>query len=306
MRPKRRAAPALLAAVLLAFAGGAPAAWGPAGGPLRAYLPDARAVPGWAPDGGPQEFEGEDLFAYIDGGAEIYEEYGFRRVAVQDYKDGGGKSLSLEVFEMETPAAAFGMFTFKRSGRGRSLALGGGGEIESYYLNFWKGRFLVTLTGFDETPGTRAGLEAVAAAVETRIGDGGEAPRLAGLLPGRGLRTESVKYVRGRLGLANAYDLHAARGLDFAEAVKGDYEDGTALIVLAYASPQAQADAWAELRGEIARGGWFERTDAEAVYRDGRGRFAAFAPGPEVLAVALGADAAAARRRAESAAAGTR
>jgi hypothetical protein len=108
-------------------------------GPLREYLPADGAAPGWARDGEPQEFEGEDLYSYIDGGAEIYQEYGFRRVVVQDYRNPRGKSVSLELFEMDSPAAAYGMFTFKRSGKGRSLGLGGGGEIEAYYLNFWKG-----------------------------------------------------------------------------------------------------------------------------------------------------------------------
>ena len=51
------------------------------------YLPADNAAAGWAKDGAPQEFEGEDLYTYIDGGAEIYQEYGFRRVIVQDYED---------------------------------------------------------------------------------------------------------------------------------------------------------------------------------------------------------------------------
>ncbi|MCK7482485.1 MAG: hypothetical protein M0C28_39200 [Candidatus Moduliflexus flocculans] len=60
------------------------------GRPLRAYLPSDGAAPGWTQDGEPQEFEGEDLYTYIDGGAEIYQEYGFRRVVVQDYRNAGG------------------------------------------------------------------------------------------------------------------------------------------------------------------------------------------------------------------------
>ena len=121
-----------------------------------------RRRPGWSRDGAPQEFVGEDLYTYIDGGAEIYQEYGFRRMVVQDYRSPAGKSVSLEIFEMETPAAAYGMFTFKRSGQGRIVPLGSGTELEDYYLNFWKGRFLVTLTGFDATTPTIDGLLAVA------------------------------------------------------------------------------------------------------------------------------------------------
>ncbi|MBE3111603.1 MAG: hypothetical protein IMZ46_14045, partial [Acidobacteria bacterium] len=58
-------------------------AWAASGlfkeGPLRAYLPADNAASGWTKDGELQEYEGEDLYTYIDGGAEIYQEYGFRR-----------------------------------------------------------------------------------------------------------------------------------------------------------------------------------------------------------------------------------
>ncbi len=136
---------------------------------LRSLLPAAGDAKGWVKDGEPQEFAGEDLYTYIDGGAEIYQEYGFRRVIVQDYENAAGKSVSLEIFEMETPAAAFGIFTFKRSGQGKSIAVGAGAELEDYYLNFWKGRFLVTLTGFDDSGGTIEGLLAVAGTVDAKI-----------------------------------------------------------------------------------------------------------------------------------------
>ena len=118
---------------------------------LRALLPAGGEAKGWVKDGDPQEFVGEDLYTYIDGGAEIYQEYGFRRVVVQDYENASGKSVSLEIFDMENPAAAFGIFSFKRSGQGKGVAVGAGAELEDYYLNFWKGRFLVTLTGFDDS-----------------------------------------------------------------------------------------------------------------------------------------------------------
>ena len=136
---------------------------------LAALVPEDGAVPGWSRDGDLQEYVGEDLYTYIDGGAEIYQEYGFRRVVLQDFKNAAGKSVSLEIFEMETPEAAYGIFTFKRSGEGNNVPLGLGAELEDYYLNFWKGRYLVTLTGFDETSETLAGLQAVGGKVDEKI-----------------------------------------------------------------------------------------------------------------------------------------
>ncbi|MGB8957732.1 MAG: DUF6599 family protein [Candidatus Aminicenantales bacterium] len=254
---------------------------------LSAYLPADGAAPGWVKDGDPQEFVGEDLYTYIDGGAEIYREYGFRRVVLQDYKDGSGKSVSLEIFEMETPEAAYGIFTFKRSGKGKSVPLGSGGDLEDYYLNFWKGRFLATLTGFDETPATIDGLLAVAGAVDARIRDKADLPDLVAVLPGRGLKPGSVKYLKGRLGLDNVYPFYTARGLGFKAAVKGDYEDGSCLIVMDYASVEVRDKAWADLRAYLESTDRFKRSGAAdaavPLFQDGKGRYVAFtASGPRL------------------------
>jgi len=260
-------------------------------GPLRIYLPADNAAAGWTRDGGPQEFEGEDLYTYIDGGAEIYREYGFRRVVVQDYENPGGKSVSLEIFEMETPAAAFGMFTFKRSGGGEPLVLGAGAELEAYYMNFWKGRFLVTLTGFDEAAETVEGLKAIGRIVDSGLPEGGEAPGLVSALPAEGLRPGSVKYLKGLLGLNNLYAFYTARGLAFTDAVRGLYDSGEILIVLNYGSAGARHTAWLALCAELDRSERFERPDnylADAVvFRDAKGVYVAFAETGTRLAVGI-------------------
>jgi hypothetical protein len=259
-----------------------------------AFLPADGAVPGWLRDGELQRYAGEELYAYIDGGAEIYQEYGFRRVVVQDYKNAAEKSVSLEIFEMETPAAAYGIFTFKRSGKGTSVPLGSGAELEDYYLNFWKGRFLVTLTGFDEKAGTIDGILAVGGAVDAKIRDRAEVPELASALPRKGLRPGSIKYLKGPLGLNNIYPFYTARGLDFAAAVKGDYENGSMLIVMDYGTAQVRAKAWAELGAYLEGSDRFKRSGASvggvALFQDGRSRFAAFASSGSRLLVGISPD----------------
>jgi hypothetical protein len=257
-------------------------------GPLRGYLPGDNAAPGWTKDGEAQEFEGDDLYTYIDGGAEIYQEYGFRRVILQDYKNAGGISVSLEIFEMETPAAAFGMFTFKRSGDGKTPAMGAGSELEAYYMNFWKGCFLVTLTGFDEAPETIDGLMAVGGVVNSKISGAGDMPRLVAALPEKGLKPGSVKYLKGMLGLNNIYPFYTARGLSFKEAARGVYENGATLLILDYGSADARARAWLVLKAYLAGSDKFAAAAGGSpdvfLVLDGKGQHVAIAEsGPRLL-----------------------
>lgn len=170
---------------------------------LAVYLPSARDLKGWAPSGEPQHYAGEDLYTYIDGGAEIYQEYGFKQVLAQDYKNAAGRSLTLELYEMKSPEAAFGMFTFKASGKGRSMAIGQAVELEDYYLNAWKGPIVFTVIGFDDSAESLAGIQAVAKAADVKIPAAGSRPALMNRLPGAWGRSPRIKYFTGVLGLFN-------------------------------------------------------------------------------------------------------
>jgi hypothetical protein len=108
---------------------------------LRALLPTASEIDNWERYLDFEEYKGEDLFFYINGGAEIYHEYGFERVIVQDYKSPNGRSASLEIYKMSSPDSAYGMYTFKSSGKGQELNVGHGCKLQDYYLNFWKGQW---------------------------------------------------------------------------------------------------------------------------------------------------------------------
>jgi hypothetical protein len=196
-------------------------------------LPRIPIPGGWVPDGQAQQFKGEDLYVYIDGGADIYQEYGFVAVAVQDYKSPAGKSVSLEIFEMSDEDAAFGMFTFKTTGKGEPVNLGDGGQLEDYYLNFRAGRYILTLTGFDSSSETIRGLREVGqAAAGVLTAEKSRPPALVGCLPpAEGFEPRSVKYVRGRLGLNNILPVLSGAQVIFRNAVRAAYQSGDLTII---------------------------------------------------------------------------
>ena len=209
---------------------------------LTSYLPRAGEVPGWPPKGDPFIYRGEDLFTYIDGGADIYNEYGFRQVAVQDYASGSGQTVTLEVFEMDGSAAAFGMYTFKTSARGSEAVLGQGGRLEDYYLNFWEGPFIVTVTGFDDTPESIAAVRRIAGAVDGKLTVTGDIPSLAAAFPKDWAARGGLKYLRGPIGLRNQHPIFARQAIRFHEGVAGWPDDGVLAVVLKGQTP-AEAEA---------------------------------------------------------------
>lgn len=188
--------------ILLLITAGAAAQQGP--GDLSGYLPASGEVAGWKLGGAPTNYRGDELFAMIDGGADIYREYGFRQVLSAEYEGAGDKSIKVEIYEMESSAAAYGIYTFKAGVGGKALAIGQEALWEDYYLNFWKGNLLVTVIGPDPEGETVRGAVALAKAVAARITQTGERPELARLMLGEPLAFSRPKYVRGSLGLANS------------------------------------------------------------------------------------------------------
>ena len=237
--------PILTLTVLLFSCG--PSAEKPAAGSadLKTYLPAERELGLWKARGVPQVFLGEDLYVYMDGGAAIYHEYGFKQLLVQDYVDPYGRSLTLEVFEMDEPAAAFGIYTFKSGSQGKRVDLGQEGSLEDYYLNFWEGRYLITLTGFDRAAETTQGLLRVGQLVDSRINWPAAPPALVGLLPGRDLITSSVKYFRGPLGLFQNYPFTTTDVFGIKAGVKGDYSAGYSFYIIGYETPERSLERFA-------------------------------------------------------------
>ena len=280
---------------------------GPSGGALS-ILPSASDLKGWAPSGRPEVYQGEALYEYIDGGAEIYHEYGFREVAVQDFKSRSGKAVSVEVYLMSSAAGAYGMYTFKTTGEGRAMGWEGvEGEVESYYLNMWRGAVLATITGLDESPETRAGVIALGQATAAKMTGSLEKPLLIEGLPRAGLKPGTKKYLRGRLGLYNLRILFPGLEFPFHEGVRGLYDDGAELFIFAYKSAGEAAAAMALVLAAARKDERFAGLEVEGegfTARDGSGAVTSGLAGRFVL-VALAANTGRARELKDSAAATT-
>jgi hypothetical protein len=232
-------------------------------GSITELAPTVGEVEGWAPAGTAEVFAGEDLFELINGGAEIYHEFGFERVLSQDYAGAEQRSIALEVFEMEDAAAAYGLYSFKSSGRGRPLELGDDGMLEDYYLNFRKGRFVVTLTGMNTDEGTVRGLVPIGRAVAEKIRERGDVPAIVTDLTAGGGKPGTPFYLRGELALANVAPFAVGVRFGMTEGAAIRFDDHTEIVLRFTNANRARQTLETVVEELGARSGWTTAGDVD-------------------------------------------
>jgi len=137
---------------------------------LLRLLPVETDLKGWTLDGEPQTAEGIGLFELINGGAEEYVKEGFRRAVLTTYRDPGGKRINLDIYEMLSPESATSIYRKRAGDKGNKVSVGEEASMEDYYLNFRKGAYLVTVSGYDTQPQTQEWLLRIGRLVAERIG----------------------------------------------------------------------------------------------------------------------------------------
>jgi len=159
-----------------------------------------------------------NLYELINGGAEIFHEYGFRRVLAQEYGDDHQRYISLEVYEMKDPIAAYGIFSFRSGNKGNPVRIGTEAILAGHYLNVWKGRFFFTLSGVDADDLTKEGRLKIGEAFSGRISEQGLRPEVIHLLQNVSSSPDKIWYLAGDLALANLAPFSRFAPMGFVEA----------------------------------------------------------------------------------------
>lgn len=200
---------------------------------LEALLPPDTS--GWHLTESPRVFVGDELFKMIDGGAVLYQEYGFDRAISGDYVDQQGRMVDVEVYAMSDLPAACGIFAITAASGEEKLALGDDGELGEYFLVFRKGRHMVTVSGQNSEKLTMDGVKLLGRAVEARIDSGGQAPAFIRQFSPLVRQGSRPVYLRGAIAVGNFYIFAPQNVFGVHEGITGE-RDSTRFFVFRYAS----------------------------------------------------------------------
>jgi hypothetical protein len=208
-------------------------------------VPDS--VLGWTRADSAEIYDSQTIYDYIDGAAEVYLSYDFRRVDVLHFEHEHKPSLTLEIFDMGSPAEAYGVFSHARESE--QSGIGNGYEYHTGLLCFWQADYLVCIQAEQETPDTKEAVFELASSVSKCLPQGGQRPPLVGYLPAEDLVRGSVRYFHQHASLNYHYYLSSENILDLGkdtDAVLARYEPGPIqLLCVRYPSTEEAADAYA-------------------------------------------------------------
>lgn len=168
---------------------------------LSEYLPEE--INGWKKKGADRFFNPDNLFEYINGGAELFISYGFKKALTRKYGCIEQSEIIVDVFDMGAPSNAFGVFSQGRENLSKNI--GQGSEYSSGLLIFWKHRYYISILSFPETEVSKRVILRLGKYISRSIKEEGELPSVLSLLPNEGLVKKSVRFFRHYIWLNSHY-----------------------------------------------------------------------------------------------------
>jgi hypothetical protein len=243
----------------------------------QSVLPDIKAPAGWTVKEKPSVYAKADLYGYMDGGAELFFEFGFQDLTVQKYGNHADE-LALEAYRMADAEGALGIYLIRAGKEIPVKGVQGRSSGDRYQFLSCKDNYFFQVDNFKgdirRVPDMVRLLNSALASLPKEIAPPPDPLPAENRVPG------SYLVLRGPLGLARLATLGEGDILLFkgrATAHAADYQDsgGThTLVLVRYPDEKSAASAFEYLCGHLDSYLTVKsKIPARLVYKDYQGKF---------------------------------
>ena len=193
-------------------------------------LPSDGEILDWVQSLSPSTYEGKTLYRYRAAEPDLFYAYGFQRQAEVEYQTprfGSKPLILLEIFDMDTPENALGIYNFHIYPQVKFEWVGSKAILSGGYLRFSKGKYFIQIEGYEFATGIREAMILLAKNVAARIKEPASEPRILTLLPSNKM-SGSVKLFRSNWALRQIYStlpVNVPQLSDTAIGVSARYRD---------------------------------------------------------------------------------
>lgn len=193
---------------------------------IKSYLPTEKDVGGWTIIETRICRTHNDLFNYMDGGAELYFGFNFERLAARIFKNGDGVLMTIELYQLKTDADAYGLYTILPMSE--SIDIGDKGGMGDGMIRFWKGNFMCSISLSRDYSRHITTIKSLGLSIAGKIKENGKPPWMINLLPLKDLKKYRLQYFHDYTAQKNIFFINTKNilqlGLD-TEGIFGEYYD---------------------------------------------------------------------------------
>jgi hypothetical protein len=151
----------------------------------------------------------DDLWDYINGGADSYNALGFKDLHIFEYSRGKKNQIKLEIYRHRSEEMAFGIYALERAPSYNFISRGVQGYSGEGFQNFFKGVYYIKIYTYSKNKKALEGVDKLASEVDQAIDAKKTFPEELGLLPAEGRKVNEEMFVSenviGHSFLSDAY-----------------------------------------------------------------------------------------------------
>lgn len=219
-------------------------------------LPEDGFVEGWTKSERMRRFIRANLYDYINGGAELFLEFGFEDLIIQHYRN-KSQEISLEAYRMESGEAALGIYLMKCGLETPSPEIPARNSADKLQFLVLKNNYLLMINNFKGEETLIPVMIALTQKTLEQIPEG-KPIEVFSLLPQGNLVSGSQRLIRGSLALQSIFtlgkgDILRLKGSIFGVSGRYESEDRSShtKIIVAYLSEEEARAAFLHLRSHL-------------------------------------------------------
>ena len=165
--------------------------------PVKTIAQDVVMPPfkGFKLEEGSKTYTPDNLWDYINGGADSYNALGFEELQIFEYKKGKKISVKVEVYRHRNPVMGFGIYALERSPTYNFIDLGTQGYSGEGYTNFCKGSYYVKIYTYSKSSKALAAVEEIARLAESSLEGSTQMPAILDKFPAKGRKINEEMFI---------------------------------------------------------------------------------------------------------------
>lgn len=205
---------------------------------------------GWQLKDSIQVFSEEELYEHVNESAGLFSEFGFNKSYRAVYRDSLANKISLDVFLMNQPDAAWGAFTMNSSGKGRKVEVGNVALLYDYHLHFVKGNYYIKCISSNNDPEFIEELIQFATFMASEVQNNAKEPAILSAFQLSNITPASLKFFKGQIGLNDIFEFGHGSIAGFEQGGSCRFQEKM-YFVFAYSTERKRREWFASARGKM-------------------------------------------------------